>query len=66
MKWVSMLLLTFVFASCAHQDRSVSSLDESAEEKIERRTFVEPHGARYYLFLFPIWDLGNFVTDANK
>lgn len=47
MKWVSMLLLTFVFASCAHQDRSVSSFDEKEEQKIERRTFVDPHGARY-------------------
>jgi hypothetical protein len=47
MKWVSMLLLTFVFASCAHQDRSVSSLDEKQERDLERRTFVEPHGARY-------------------
>ncbi|MFP5457752.1 MAG: hypothetical protein ACLGG7_03380 [Bacteriovoracia bacterium] len=47
MKWVSMLLLTFVFAACAHQDRKVSSFDEKEEQRIERRSFGEPHGVRY-------------------
>lgn len=47
MKWVSMLLLTLVFASCAHQDRQISSFDEKEEAKLQQRSLVEPHGARY-------------------
>ncbi len=48
MKWVSMLLLTLVFVSCAHQNRQISSTDDQENpQHRERFGFQDPYGARY-------------------
>jgi nitric oxide synthase oxygenase domain/subunit len=50
MKWLTMLLLTFVFVGCAHQynDRGVSSVDEESQQKQHQKfRMSETFGGRY-------------------